>query len=280
MNKLEIIDLKKSYGNVKALNSVSLTLENGIYGFVGHNGAGKSTLLKVLTTILKPDSGEVLYNGESIENNEDYRSELGYMPQSQVLPGYMTIERFLYYISALKGLSKKEVKVIIDDLLNQLNLSEKRHHKLSSLSGGMKQRVLIAQTLLNQPSVIFLDEPTAGLDPVQRSNLREFLTEISNNRIIILATHIISDIEYIADKVLLLQKGKIVKFDSQEGLLEKLDVYESLMSHKVFRVFKNNNKIVNSIRKGEMMYVRHFDSTIEGDKVTATLEDVYLHQLS
>ena len=280
MNKLEIINLKKSYGSLIAINNLSLTLESGIYGFVGHNGAGKSTLIKVLTTILKPDSGQVNYNGSSIIDNVDYRSTLGYMPQLQVLPGYMTIERFLYYIAALKGLSKSDVKLKIDDLLVPLNLNEKRHHRLSSLSGGMKQRVLIAQTLLNNPKVIFLDEPTAGLDPVQRSNLREFLTEISKDKIIVIATHIISDIEYIADKVLLLQKGQIIQFDTQEGLLDKLNVYESLMKHTDFIEFKKSNKVINTVRKGEMMYVRHFNSSIEGSKVTATLEDVYLDKLS
>ena len=278
-NKLEIINVSKSYGKFEALKKINLVFENGIYGMIGNNGAGKSTLLNILTTIIDPTKGEVLYQGESIKNNIDYRDCLGYVPQILELPDHLSVEQYLYYVSSLKGLKQKEVKETIENLLTRLNLQEKRGSITSTLSGGQKQRLLIAQSLLNNPKVLFMDEPTAGLDPVERKKLREFIVEISSNKIIILTTHVISDVEYIADKIIFLKKGEVCKIGSQDKIIKDVDVFESMMSVDEYKEFTKNNKVVNITMVEDKVLVRHFNSNIEGLKVSTKLEDVYIKEL-
>lgn len=278
-NRLEIIDVSKSYGKFEALKKTNLTFENGIYGMIGNNGAGKSTLLNILTTIIEPTNGEVLYQGKSIKNNVEYRDCLGYVPQILELPNHLTVEQYLYYVASLKGLKKKEVKITIENLLTRLNLLEKRNSITSTLSGGQKQRLLIAQSLLNDPKVLFMDEPTAGLDPVERKKLREFIVEISNNKIIILTTHVISDVEYIADKIIFLKKGEVCKIGSQDKIIQGVDVFESIMSIEEYKEFTKNNKVVNITMVEDKVLVRHFNSEIKGQQVSTKLEDVYIKEL-
>lgn len=255
-------------------------MENGIYGLVGHNGAGKSTLIKILATLMKADSGTVSFNGELIKDYTVFRSLLGYMPQNQSLPAQMTVEHFLFYIASLKAIPNDLARLRIDDLLTRFNLETKKHQKLSSLSGGMKQRVLLAQAMLNDPAVLILDEPTAGLDPVERSNLRNVIMELSGDKIVLIATHIISDIEYIADKIMLLQKGNIIEFDTPDRLILKMRVFESTLSFEEYKRFAQEHKIINSIRIGDQVRIRHFSDDIEGVKVNPTIEDLYLYALS
>lgn len=280
LNRLEVRNLNKAYGATKAVNNLSFDMENGIYGLVGHNGAGKSTLIKILATLMKADSGTVSFNGELIKDYTVFRSLLGYMPQNQSLPAQMTVEHFLFYIASLKAIPNDLARLRIDDLLTRFNLETKKHQKLSSLSGGMKQRVLLAQAMLNDPAVLILDEPTAGLDPVERSNLRNVIMELSGDKIVLIATHIISDIEYIADKIMLLQKGNIIEFDTPDRLILKMRVFESTLSFEAYKRFAQEHKIINSIRIGDQVRIRHFSDDIEGVKVNPTIEDLYLCALS
>ncbi len=209
-NRLEIIDINKKYGNLKALTNINIELENGIYAFIGTNGAGKTTLLKIITTNLKATSGEVLYNGKDIfKMGKNYRTLLGYMPQNKGYYEDFTGQEYLYYIAGLKFVRNK--KVLVKEMLERFNLTDAKNRKIVNYSGGMKQRIVLAQVLLNDPKIIILDEPTVGLDPIERENFKSYLKEIAKDKIIIYCTHIISDIYNIADKVFVMKKGSVVK---------------------------------------------------------------------
>ena len=229
--KIEIQQLSKSYGNLLALNNINLTLTPGIYALLGSNGAGKSTLINLLTGNLKPSSGCILYNGKNIsELNKDYRAILGYMPQQQGLYEQFNAYRFLNYMAALKGMDKKTTKTEIDRVLKIVNLQEDAHRLLGQYSGGMKQRILVAQAIMNQPDIIILDEPTAGLDPKERIRIRNIISEIAGDKIILFATHVVSDIEHIAKEVILIKNGNILDHQSP------LDFCKSIQG-KVFEIF-------------------------------------------
>lgn len=216
---LELQNITKRYGNRRALDHISLTLENGIYGLLGPNGAGKSTLMNIITGNLNPSSGKVLWNGKNIRDmGADYRSLLGYAPQQQGLYDTFTGIRFLSYMAALKGISKKEQKGEIQRVLDYVNLTEKACRPIGSYSGGMKQRILVAQAILGDPHLIILDEPTAGLDPKERVRIRENIRNISGDKVILVSTHVVSDIESIAKEIILLREGKIVDQDTVSRL--------------------------------------------------------------
>ena len=221
--KLELKNLKKQYGKQLALNDLSITFDPGIYGILGANGAGKSTMMNLLTDNLKRDGGEIRWNGTDIlALGQKFRRLLGYMPQQQGFYDHMTAQTFLYYMADLKGLPKKQAAQEIDKLLEVTSLSHVRHKKLGGYSGGMKQRVLLAQALLGDPKVVILDEPTAGLDPKERIRIRNFISAFSRNRIILLATHIVSDIESISDQILMMKKGCMVGIAAPGDLVESV----------------------------------------------------------
>ena len=221
--KLELRELTKRYGDLTALDSFTLTFEPGIYGILGANGAGKSTMMNLITDNLKRDSGEILFDGRDIlEMGDEFRAVLGYMPQQQGIYERMTAESFVSYIGRLKGIKGKELRRQVGDVLKLTNLDNVRHKAVGQFSGGMKQRALLAQALLGDPKVLILDEPTAGLDPRERIRIREFISELAKDRIVLLATHIVTDIESIADKVILMKKGKLIKFDTPENLIASL----------------------------------------------------------
>ena len=224
---LIINNLSKSYskGKIKALNDVSAKLSNGIYALLGPNGAGKSTLMNILTLGLKQDSGTVLWNDSSIEAaGRDYRSILGYMPQQQGLyDGFRGLD-FLYYMAGLKDIPTKETKDEVNRVAEAVNLSDRVLDRLSGYSGGMKQRILLATAIMGDPKIVILDEPTAGLDPKERIRVREIVRKMAGDKIIIFATHVVSDIETIADEVILLKKGVIADRGSVDDLNEKFEV--------------------------------------------------------
>lgn len=216
---LSLLNITKSYGDRKALNGVSLSFEEGIYGLLGPNGAGKSTMMKIITANLKPDCGKVLWEGEEIHAlGAKYRSLLGYAPQQQGLYDTFSGRRFLAYMAALKNISKNTFKSEIDRVLSFVNLTDKAGKSIGSYSGGMKQRILIAQALLGDPKIVILDEPTAGLDPKERVRIRERIREISRDKIILVSTHVVSDIESIAKEIILLKDGGIADTGTVEGL--------------------------------------------------------------
>ena len=224
--ELEVTGVAKQYkrGRVKALDSVSLTFTPGIYGLLGPNGAGKSTLLNILTGSLQADAGQVRWNGTEIAKIPlDYRKILGYAPQHQGLYEGFTANRFLWYLAALKGIPKKEAAKEIQEVLQVVGLSDQQNRRLGTFSGGMKQRILIAQALLGNPQLLILDEPTAGLDPQERIHIRNFISRISANRIVILATHVVQDIAGIAKEIILLGNGKVRMQGTPDEICSSLD---------------------------------------------------------
>ena len=219
---LETQGITKQYGNKTALNNISLTLKEGIYGLLGPNGAGKSTFMNIITGNLKPTAGIVRFNGENIyEIGKKYRAVLGYAPQQQGLYDAFTGREFLSYMATLKCIPKGEMKSEIERTLAAVNLTDAAKKPIGAYSGGMKQRILIAQAILGKPKILVLDEPTAGLDPKERVRIREKIKELSGDKIIIVSTHVVSDIQSIADEIILLKEGEIADMNTVENLCVK-----------------------------------------------------------
>lgn len=220
---LEIKNIVKNYAQKNVLKDVSIQLETGIYGLLGANGAGKTTLINIITGIIDADAGSIIYNGLDIHNKKsDYRKNMGFMPQYTTFYPNFTAKEFLEYMCVIKGIPKKQQKEKITDLLEKVNLTKEANTKIGTFSGGMRQRIGIAQALLNDPDVLILDEPTAGLDPGERIRFRNLISDISANRTVILATHIVQDIEYIANQVILLHEGNIMVQGKPNQLLTEL----------------------------------------------------------
>ena len=223
--ELQLTDVTKKYGDKVALDQFSFTFGQGIYGILGTNGAGKSTMMNLITDNLRRDGGSITFDGQDVKTlGAKFRSVLGYMTQQQGLYEGMTAESFLVYMARLKEIPRKAVRGEIDQVLEMTNLADVRHKKLGGFSGGMKQRVLLAQALLGAPKVLILDEPTAGLDPRERARLRDHIYRLSQDRIVLLATHIVSDIEAIADCILLMKLGKLLRSGTARELIESLPV--------------------------------------------------------
>ncbi len=221
--ELKLEHLTKRYGELVALNDFSITFKPGIYGILGANGAGKSTMMNLITDNVKRDGGSITFDGEDIlKLGDKFRAVLGYMPQQQGIYEQMTAESFVSYIGRLKGLRGKPLREQVDEVLALTNLTQVRHKKVGGFSGGMKQRALLAQALLGDPKVLLLDEPTAGLDPRERVRIRNFIKELSKDRIVLLATHIVTDIESIADEVLLMKKGELLRVDTPHALIRSV----------------------------------------------------------
>lgn len=218
---IEINNISKKYGKVEALRGVSLTLDHGIYALLGPNGSGKTTLMNILAGLLAQSGGKILYNGKDIrECGIDYRSRVGFMPQYPAMYPNFAVKEFLLYVAELKKLPP-EREGDIDYLLSRVELSDVYDRKISALSGGMKQRLSLCTAVLGDPEILILDEPTAGLDPKQRVALRQFIAEIASSKTVIWATHIVSDVESIADEVIFMKKGEASILESGANMLEE-----------------------------------------------------------
>ncbi len=285
--KLEVKELTKAYdkGKTRALDSFTADFVPGIYGLLGPNGAGKSTLMNILTENLNADSGSVTWNGEDILSiGKSYRSILGYMPQQQNLYDDFTGDEFLWYMASLKGLKKKDAAVKIDEMVSAVNLEDARYRKIKGYSGGMKQRILIAQAMLNDPQLLIMDEPTAGLDPNERIRITNFISRQAQDKIVIFATHVISDIEFIADRVILIDHGKLIKSGSPEFLQDsiKRKVYEGTVAKEEITQLKASGTLVSNMHYvGRRVRVRIITDdtnlTDEWRQVEPELSDVYLY---
>lgn len=282
--ELNVNSLTKTYGNTKALDSFQYTFSEGIYGLLGPNGAGKSTLMNIITANLKPTEGTVLYDGQDVfAMGKDYRKLLGYMPQQQgVYSGY-TLERFLSYMAVLKGIPRKEAQQSIAEIAERVRLSDCMRRRLGEFSGGMKQRALIAQALLGNPKIIILDEPTAGLDPRERINVRNLIAEVAFDRIVIIATHVVSDISFIAKEVLLMKTGRIIDSGRPTELCKRTKgkVYELSLTVKDFDVVRSKYRISSIREDADTVFVKVISDGAPTEYPSAEanpdLEDVYLY---
>ena len=277
---LKIESLSKKFGKKEALSDVNLELDAGIYGLLGDNGAGKSTLMRLLVGVDTPTRGYILYEGEDISQLKGkYRGLLGYMPQEfAVFPGF-TAGEFLTYMGALKGLSKRELKEKIPRVLAFVNLQDVKDKKVSTFSGGMKRRVGIAQALLNDPKILILDEPTAGLDPGERIRFSNILSNMSKDKIILFSTHIISDIEAITKNIIILNDGKIRAKTTSDKLIEKMEglVFEVTIPFSELAAYERKVQIIRMRYEGERLKIRYTGDALEGARpVRANLEDYYI----
>ncbi len=279
---LEIKKLTKKYGDFTAVNQINLTLDTGVYGILGANGAGKSTFLNLITDNIKRTAGEILYDGrEILTMGAAYRKKVGYTPQLQGMYEEFTAGQFLRYIGALKGMKHKACKEQTRELLALVGLDKHAHQKLGTFSGGMRQRILLAAAMLDDPEILILDEPTAGLDPEERIRLRNHIAELSKNRIVLLATHVVSDIECVAEKVILMKKGEVLRFASPTDLMEEI----SGKVREYYGTFEEVNALKETYGKGQVLrrstgFVLRVaqDNLPENFKQVddITLEDVYL----
>lgn len=275
--------LTKHYGSKIAVDCVSATLKPGVYGLLGANGAGKTTLMRMLCAILEPTSGEILLNGEDIISmGADYRNVLGYLPQDfGYYPNYTAME-FLMYMAALKGIPKRMAGKQAKLLLEEVGLSDVANKKVRTFSGGMKQRVGIAQALLNNPDILILDEPTAGLDPKERVRFRNLLSDYAGERIVILSTHIVSDIEAIADEVLFMKKGRFILQGTVPELTRKAQgkVWELTASSAEAKRWQERTTVANLRHEGKQVVLRIISDTVPAPGAVpceTTLEDLYLY---
>ena len=222
--ELKTIGLTKKFASKTAVDDLNITLTNGVYGLLGANGAGKTTLMRLLCNIQNPTSGKILLNGKNIVGlGERYRNLLGYLPQHfGYYPDFSALD-FLLYVSALKGLDEKIARKKSKELLEAVDLSKESKHKIKTFSGGMKQRLGIAQAMLNDPHILILDEPTAGLDPKERVRFRNLISAFSKDRIVILSTHIVSDVEFIAEEIIMMKSGQIIHFGNPQEITSEIE---------------------------------------------------------
>jgi len=267
------------------LNDFTLSLGPGVLGLLGPNGAGKSTLMRILATITKPTTGRITWNGIDIAKSPDeLRAVLGYLPQDFGVYPNLTPVEFLEYLAAIKGLNGKTARRRIDELLQVVNLVDARKRPLGGFSGGMKQRVGIAQALLNDPRLLIVDEPTAGLDPEERARFRNLLSDLSSERIVILSTHIVSDVEATASMIALISKGHLLRYAAPEALLQELEgqVWEWVVPHAELSSLKSQYQFSSQVRRSDGIHVRAVVESrpaTEAVSVEPNLEDVYLHTM-
>lgn len=282
--ELCISNVSKSFKDKKAVQNVTLNLTPGVWGLLGANGAGKTTLMRMIAGIMKPTSGQIIYDGVPITTlNEQYRDVFGYLPQEFGFYPEFTVKDYLEYISTLKGLPEKESRKKIQELLGRLTLADVQNKKISKLSGGMKRRVGIAQALLNEPEILILDEPTSGLDPGERVRFRNLLSEFAHNRIVLISTHIVSDVEYIATRNAIMKDGKLLAVGTTEDLVKMVEgkVWNCTIPVSELPKYENKLQIINLRNEGENNVSIRFlaDKPLIGNavQVLPRLEDLYLY---
>ena len=281
---LAINNVTKSYGTNKALDGFKAELTNGIYALLGPNGSGKSTLMNIITDNLKADSGNITYDGDdTIKMGVRFREKLGFMPQYPGMYPNFTIERFMWYMAALKGIDKKTAQEQITKILQAVELDDVPRKKIGALSGGMKQRLALAQAVLGNPEILILDEPTAGLDPKQRIAIRNYISKIAFNKIVIIATHVVSDIEFISKEIIILKKGVIQDIAPSSELTKKISdkVWNIITREENVQKMQEKYRVINISKseKGVELRVLSDDKPEEDEivNVAPTLEDYYLY---
>lgn len=281
--ELTLQNITKKYERILVLNDISLTLKPGIYGLLGANGAGKTTLFRIICRLMEPTHGSIKFNGKNVNQQaEAYRTNLGFLPQDFSYYPDFTGMRFMLYIAALKGLNNTVAKKCSLELLKQVGLEEMKDIKIRKYSGGMKQRLGIAQAMLNNPQILILDEPTVGLDPKERVKFRKLISSFANNKIVILSTHIVADVEYIADEIIVLKKGMILNKGTTDILLKEIQnhVWECFVNMDQINLFED--KFIVSNRKytengAVLRIVSTNQPALNAKKVEPSLEDLYLY---
>lgn len=281
--ELTISDLTKDFGSFRAVDQVTFSMHSGVYGLLGVNGAGKTTLMRMLTTLIRPTGGEIRWDGQDVFRMDSaYRKLLGYLPQDFGYYPDFSIYDYLMYIASIKGIRPAAAKQRALRLLKQVGLSQAGHKKMKTLSGGMKRRVGIAQAMLNDPKILILDEPTAGLDPNERIRFRNLISELSEDRIVLLSTHIVSDIEYIASEILLMKDGRITLSGTAEEVIASMPERVWLFSvpreqvDRYLAAYRVSN--LKTTPAGATLRVLSAECPAIGAVETAaTLEDVFLH---
>lgn len=279
---LKITSLTKEFDGLKAVDHFSYDLSCGVYGLLGVNGAGKTTLMRMLTTLMKPTSGQITWDGEDVFAMEGrYRDLLGYLPQDFGYYPDFSVYDYLMYIAALKGIRPAVAKQRVKELLKQVGLIKIRNKKMKTLSGGMKRRAGIAQAMLNDPKILILDEPTAGLDPSERIRFRNLISELSEDRIVLLSTHIVSDIAYIADDILLMKDGQLAISGTADELIASMPeaVWSCTVPKSKLNAYLKAYKVANvkTVPSGaELRIVSKGQPTEDAVRVEPTLEDVFL----
>lgn len=280
--RVEFQNITKKYGKKYALQNFSTSLSNGIYGLLGANGAGKTTLLNIFIGVTEKDSGRLLIDGMDVEKmGTEFLAHIGYLPQYPKFYPDFTVKDFMDYIRVLKGISKENGRKRTDELLGLVNLADSRNKKIGALSGGMRQRLGIAQAMLNDPDILILDEPTAGLDPQERIRFRNLIAKFAEKRIVLLATHIVSDVEFIANQILLLKNGSLIRQDSPEKLEEEISgkVWTLTMSDFHLNGELDNLQISSMMRGEDGVHLRIISSQRPDEQavnVSPNLEEVFL----
>ena len=280
--KLEFKNVTKQYREVNAVNKVNCVMEKGIYGLLGVNGAGKTTLMRMLCTIVQPSEGQILWNGKDIwKLGGEYRDVLGYLPQDFGYYPDLTVYDYMMYISSIKGLKMSFARKKVKQLLNQVGMEKFSKRKMKNLSGGMVRRVGIAQAMLNDPQILVLDEPTAGLDPNERIRFRNLISELSEERLVLLSTHIVSDIEYIANNIMLMKDGELFYAGTAEDLVSSMKekVWQCNVARSMIDKYMNEYLVGNikTTKTGAELRIISIEKPTE-DAVAAekNLEDAFL----
>lgn len=280
--ELELKNVSKEFSGVHAVSRVSFSMKKGVYGLLGVNGAGKTTLMRMLCTLIQPTAGKILWNGKNIlELGADYRNVLGYLPQDFGFYPDLTIHEYMMYIASIKGIRQGTARKRTRQLLSQVGLAKYEKRKMKTLSGGMVRRVGIAQAMLNNPQILILDEPTAGLDPNERIRFRNLISELSEDRLVLLSTHIVSDVEFIANQIMLMKNGQFFYTGTTEKLISSMD--ESVWNCTVPKQKVNDfskKYLVDNVKTvpggAELRILSKVPPTEQAVREEATLEDAFL----